>query len=113
MKTIFCDIDGTILKHQGQLSNITIDQELIEGTLDKLNEWFNSNYTIILTTARPESMRPLTIDQMSKYNINYDLLIMGLPTGERIIINDISGQGINRASAINLLRNNGIKDLKI
>jgi len=56
-KTIFCDIDGTILRHSHKFSDITLhDPELLEGVLSKFNEWDSKGYKIILTTARKESV---------------------------------------------------------
>ena len=50
--TIFLDIDGTIFKHKESLKNMLMSEpEILEGTLDKLYEWHNKGYMIILTTA--------------------------------------------------------------
>jgi hydroxymethylpyrimidine pyrophosphatase-like HAD family hydrolase len=39
MKTIFCDIDGTLLKHHGSLSaQITNKPKILEGVLKRLDE---------------------------------------------------------------------------
>jgi len=42
--------------------------------------------------------------------IFYDILIMGLPRGERIIVNDSKPDGTKTATAINLVRNKGFTE---
>ena len=64
---------------------------------------------IILTTARPENMRDLTIQELFKNNIPYTRLIMGIERGPRYLINDLSpNEPGERAIAINLIRDEGI-----
>lgn len=114
-KTIFCDIDGTILEHKGDIfKNINNDHTILEGVLDKFKEWDKNNYTIILTTGRKESWRKITEEQLLYFGIPYDKLIMGLPNGERIIINDKKPNSVkNTAIAINLVRNKGMNNINI
>lgn len=51
-KTIFLDIDGTLLKHHGSLSLCGImPPVLLDGVHDKLDEWDKKGYRIILITA--------------------------------------------------------------
>tara|TARA_R100000084_G_scaffold109409_1_gene76401 strand:- start:3097 stop:3450 length:354 start_codon:yes stop_codon:yes gene_type:complete len=107
-KTIFCDIDGTLLKHHGGLYPITQEKpELLPNVIEAIVSWKNKDYKIILTTGRPESMRKLTIDQLNTTGIFYDMLIMGLPRGERIVINDCKPDRTSTAKAINVPRNSG------
>ena len=88
--------------------------ELLEGTLEKLEQWDRAGYNIILTTGRRESMRSQTEQQLSAAGIIYDQLIMGIGGGRRYLINDKKPNKIeNYAHAINLTRNKGVKDVKI
>jgi histidinol phosphatase-like enzyme len=49
--TFFCDIDGIIFKHQGDIiKNILEPPEILNGVIDKFKEWDKDNYKIILTT---------------------------------------------------------------
>lgn len=114
-KTIFCDIDGTLIKHSGNLSNIlnnysNINENvLLPNTLNIINKWDKLGYNIILTTGRKESMRKYTEEQLSKLGIFYDQLIMGIGGGDRIIINDMKpNSNKNTCYAINVPRNKGI-----
>ena len=114
--TIFCDIDGTLVKHETPLiaSRPDFHMELLPGTLEKLEEWDRKGYNIILTTGRRESMRGVTEKQLAEVGIIYDTLIMGIKGGKRILINDRKPNGSkNYASAINLTRNEGINNIKI
>jgi len=113
-KTIFLDIDGCLIKHQGNLSmQNNNNPELLPNVLETLNEWEAAGHRIFLTTGRKESMRKKTEEQMASLGIFYDQLIMGLNRGERIVIND--GKPNNdmiTASAIQIKRNEGIGTIK-
>jgi len=118
-KTIFCDLDGTLVKHpgsEGVLQNSTDpnhELELLPGTHEFL-KWVDLNrHYLVITTGRKESCREATIKQLQRANIWYDQLIMGFGSGDRILINDKKTDGRETASAINLERNGGIKDVQI
>ncbi len=108
-KTIFCDIDGCLIEHQDFYSE---NMKVLPGTLEKLKEWDRAGYKLILTTGRRESSRNITVEHLEKAGIHYDHLIMGLGPDERVIINDKKPSSEeNTASSINLVRNQGIKDV--
>jgi FMN phosphatase YigB (HAD superfamily) len=112
-KTIICDIDGTLVKHELPTSNTSINKklELLHGTIEKLSEWDAKGYNIILITGRRESMRKSTEYQLSELGIIYDQLIMGIGGGHRILINDNKPDGKEVAFAYNIERNKGINDI--
>lgn len=113
-KTIFCDIDGCIFKHNGNMSTQFNEPELLPGAIKKINEWDANGYKIILTTGRKESMRKITEEQLDKFHIFYDQLIMGINRGKRIIINDMKDNSNEEmAMAINIKRNLGLEDIII
>jgi ribonucleotide monophosphatase NagD (HAD superfamily) len=114
-KTIICDIDGTLVKHNkpSEVAKNSYLPELLEGTIDKLNEWERNGYNIILLTGRKESMRQATEKQLSQLGIYYDQLIMGVGGGPRYLINDFKPDGTEAAFAINVKRNVGIKNINI
>ena len=110
-KTIFCDIDGTLWKHVGSVSEQTLcpKYEVLSNTLKAIDKWDRSGYKIILTTGRKESLRDKTEKELLRLGIVYDKLIMGLGGGVRILINDRKPKGNkNTCYAINLVRNKGI-----
>ena len=115
MKTIFCDIDGTLVFHHGDLhAQYTFKPVLLEDTIDTLKDWDRKKYNIILVTGRRESMRPKTEKMLEELGIFYDQLIMGIGGGPRVLINDLkSGSNTHTAFAVNIERNRGIKNVKI
>jgi NDP-sugar pyrophosphorylase family protein len=112
-KTIFCDIDGTILKHIHKFSDITIDsQPVLDDVIKKFNEWDSQCHRIIICTARKESAREITEKQLKQIGIAWDQLIMGCTNGERILINDkLSKRAKDRAVGINVVTNEGFTDI--
>ena len=115
-KTIFCDLDGTLVKHSNPclISNPDYELEVLPGTQEKLREWDLKGYYIIITTGRKESARESTIKQLQRAGIFYDQLIMGFGGAFRYIINDRKPDSdVDTVHAINIDRNKGIKDVKI
>lgn len=114
-KTVFCDIDGTILEHTGDIiTNFKKDDSILKGVQENIKQWDKLNYRIILVTGRKESLRDITEKQLHKNGIIYDQLIMGLPNGPRVLINDKKVNGVgNTAYAINLVRNKGLGSLDL
>ena len=113
-KTVFIDIDGTIFKHYGNL-NMMVSQEpeLIRGTVEKFLEWRKKEYYIVLTTARLEGMRQITQKQLTDAGLFYDQMIMGLPPGARVLINDEKPDGTKTATSFCIKRDSGIRDINI
>ena len=115
-KTIIIDLDGTLIFHKnaGASEQMTSNPDLLEGTLDKLNEWDVEGYNIIILTGRKEGMRRITEKYLENRGIFYDQLIMGVGGGDRFLINDKKQDSdSNTAYAINLERNKGIGDVKV
>ena len=115
-KTIFCDIDGTLVEHNPPhvVAKDGHCLQLLPGTIEKLQEWDKNGYNIILTTGRKESMRDVTVKQLEQVGIFYDHLIMGIGGGTRIIINDLKpNNDSSTAFAINIKRDHGIQDVEI
>ena len=114
--TIFCDIDGTLVKHMPpqEASKPNAHMELLPGTIEKIIDWDRKGNNIILTTGRRESIRKETERQLAEVGIIYDYLLMGIKGGKRYLINDKKPNKLeNYALAINLKRNKGIKDIEI
>ncbi len=108
-KTIFCDIDGTILVHLHKISQVLQHEgELLAGVRDKFDEWDSKGHHIVLTTARKESARAHTVKQLQDAGIIYDQLIMGVTSGVRVLINDKKlPQDADRARSVNVITNQG------
>lgn len=104
-RTYFLDIDGTLLEY-----TLTFDEAMVAPELpatpmakEKTQEWHCRGDLIVLTTARPESARPITELQLHNAGIIYDRLIMGLGAGIRILVNDY--RVTTKAYAYNVKRN--------
>jgi hydroxymethylpyrimidine pyrophosphatase-like HAD family hydrolase len=108
-KTIICDIDGTILRHAHRFSDLNqYNPELLNGVRDKFNQWDSQNHKIILMTARKESAREITEKHLKDLGLAWDVLIMGVFGGTRILINDkLKKEDIDRAIAINVITDKG------
>jgi ribonucleotide monophosphatase NagD (HAD superfamily) len=115
-KTIFSDIDGTLVKHVSPFESAKRSHrmELLPGTIEKLEEWDMKGYNIILTTGRKESCRRVLEKQLSDAGIMYDQLIMGIGGGIRVLINDRKPYGdFDTTEAVVLDRDEGISNIKI
>jgi hypothetical protein len=115
--TIFCDIDGCIFEHGNTgISDLITHRKnpkLLDGVLEKFDEWNERGYCIIITTARKECLREYTTDQLFAAGIHYDQLVMGISHGPRIIINDTKPGGFVTAYASPVERNKGLGDINI
>jgi mannose-6-phosphate isomerase-like protein (cupin superfamily) len=92
-KTYFLDIDGVLVKHNGNLSAQIKTQpnlnNLLPETINLINQIENDGGKIILTTGRKESMRKITEYQLEEFGIFYDQLVMGCNRGARVLVNDL------------------------
>ena len=113
-KTVFCDIDGTLLKHHGDIfknaaATAAAAAEVLPGVYEAIKEWERRNYRIVLITGRKESQRAETEAVLHSLHIPYDHLLMGLPNGDRVIINDRKeGATVPSAYAVSPARNMGL-----
>jgi hypothetical protein len=107
-KTLFCDIDGTLIKNSGQYFVPRWGtQPPLEDNVAYLKKSHKGGRTqIILTTTRPETFRELTEKQLNEAGIPYDKLVLGLWHGQRVVINDYAKTNpFPSAVAVNLKRN--------
>ncbi len=109
MKTIICDIDGTIFKYQGGTPEVTYNEVVpLPGVVKQLNQWEMQGSRIILITGRRESLRKKTEKDLQRFGIPYDLLLMGYADTGRVLINDEGSK--TKAHAVSLKRDVGFKD---
>jgi len=114
-KTIFTDIDGTLV-HQVNFEDLDpFNSVALPGVVDKMVDWFKKGYHIVLTTARPESLRDDTIQEMDILGIPFHQLVMGIGRAERILINNNSDKKPNevRAEGIIVQKNGGFNDINL
>jgi len=113
--TIFCDLDGTLWE-QGDPTEIAkpgYQPKIIHGSVDKIREWDSKGFKIILTTGRKESLRDVTVKQLSYAGIVYDQLVMGIGGGSRVLVNDLRANGDISAFVYQPKRNEGIAGLNL
>ena len=107
-KTLFCDLDGTLIKHQATPNYE--NEILFENSLKSLVEFKNENINnkIIITTARTKKNKIIKL--LKDLNIPFDDVLCGLNSGPRILINDVKTNQnfILMANSINVYRDTGI-----
>ena len=76
MKTIICDIDGTIFKYvrNHHYDLVHTEAQLLPGVLDKFKAWEEKGCRIILLTGRRESVRDITENASPKILIGRVLI---------------------------------------
>lgn len=103
--TWFFDLDGTILKHNSYLHD---EPEQVLPGVKELWKSIPEGDMIIIVTARPSSVLERTEAVLKENNLRYDKIIMDLPYGERIVVNDIKPEfGLKTAIAWNVERDKG------
>jgi len=113
-KTIFSDIDGTLIE-QVRFEDLNPNVvNVLPGVAEKMNEWYEAGHHIVLTTARPWNLELVTKQQMETAGIRYHQIVMGIGREERILINNNSkGEPDNhRAMAVPVLRDGGFENLE-
>ena len=113
MKTIICDIDGTLLNylHDRPLNERgKTDHVALPGTVKQMRQWEVDGCRIIIITGRRESERTRTIAELERVGIPYDMLLMGFADSGRVLINDINSKGKVKAHAVSLPRDQGFDE---
>ena len=109
MKTVICDIDGTLVTYRkdskGIISHI---HEELPGVVEKINRWENRGCRIILITGRRESLRKVTEEALVDLGIPFDMLLMGFADTGRVLINDEGSK--TKAHSVSLSRNEGFNN---
>lgn len=105
--TWLIDMDGTLIRHNGHLDGL---DEVLPGVLEF---WalIPDEDIVILLSARDRQFAELTLDFFRAQGMRYDHAIFGLPTGERILINDCKPSGLLTAFAVNMQRDQGLGGL--
>lgn len=107
--TVFCDIDGTIIVHRGDLQTMLDSEPLpIQTTIDTLNQLADEGHLIVLVTARPEYSRLRTIAQLDQVGVRYHRLFMDMTAGKRCVVNDGKPKMPKTAYGITVQRDRGL-----
>jgi len=111
--TLFVDIDGTLVKYRKFNELATSVLTPIQDVIDYVNDHYDSGSIVIITTARPESYRDLTIQELSEVGVKYHQIVMDCGRGTRVVLNDMDPENpIQRAVGINFVRDEGFKSIR-
>lgn len=111
--TLFVDLDGTLITNTSEyICPYTGSGEPIYENIQALRDKkAEGRCTIVITTARSENFRNLTVSELERHEVPYDQLVMGLPHCRRYLINDYAAtNSYPTAVAVNIERN--AKNLK-
>lgn len=107
--TWFIDVDGTILAHNGHKN---AGDRLLPGAAEFWAQ-IPENDTVVLCSARTEDEQQATLDYLTTHGLRFDHAVFGLPTGERVLINDLKPKGLVCAFAVNVPRDHGLHDIEL
>lgn len=99
--TIFCKIEGTLIDE--------LNNNFIKSVVTKINEAFDNGHTIILTTCKSENFRNKLITILHNFKIKFSKLLMGLPNGPQISINNYSDNKNHKSYSFSTKINNGFE----
>lgn len=111
-KTWIFDIDGVVFPHNGYLHLSDTEWERALPGFREFFERIDGDDFIIFVTSRSVEYADLTYRSLLKNGIRHDLVIFGLPTGARILINDRKPDGKITAFSFNLERDNFISAIQ-
>ncbi len=107
-RTLFVDIDGVLVHNSGEyFAPRWGETDAIEMNADILRRLHKGGRTkIVLTSARTEEFRDVTLRQLKNNNIPFDQIVFCSGHCQRIIVNDYASTNpFPACSALNLPRN--------
>ena len=107
-KTLFVDIDGTLVKNSGQYFVPTWGTTApLTKNVEHLNKMHaTGRVRIILVTSRLEKFRDATVKQLEQYGVKYDQILFGMLHASRVVINDYAPTNpYPSAECVNIPRN--------
>jgi len=110
--TLFCDVDGVLLKNGSKFAKSGWRTEGITRNLEKIAKLQSEGYLyLVLTSSRPESEEEYTINKLKEHGIRTDRCVFGLPHTRRYLVNDYSPTNpYPSAISINIERDSDILD---
>jgi hypothetical protein len=94
--TWFLDLDGTLVKHNGHLTDG--QDTLLAGAGDLLAQ-IPAGDLVVIVTSRTDEHREATLQFLTDHEVRYDHIIFNAPFGERIVVNDAKPSGLKTAVA--------------
>lgn len=110
--TLFCDVDGVLLKNGSKFAENGWKTKGIEKNLSKISSLQRDGYLyLVLTSSRPQSEEAYTIGELEKHGVRTDRCLFGLPHTRRYLVNDYSATNpYPSAVSINIERDSEILD---
>ncbi|MGP0038906.1 MAG: hypothetical protein ACLP4R_30735 [Solirubrobacteraceae bacterium] len=102
--TWFLDLDGTLVKHNGHLTDGR--DSLLPGAGALLAQ-IPADDLVVIVTSRGENHRAATEVFLVENGLRYDHIIFGAPFGERIVVNDAKPSGLRTAVSVSVSRDEG------
>lgn len=103
-RTWFLDLDGVVFKHNRYKAHPRKLERAIPEAIEFLN-CIPRYDKIVLTTGRPEKFRKITLKSLQYNRVKFTALIMGLPRGARIVLNDEKPTHTKTAFGFTVARN--------
>ena len=97
--TIFCKIEGCLLNENIIIKSIT----------DRINNAYDEGHIIVLLTNKPENDRNKLINLLKKNNIKFSKILMGLPNGPQISINNYNNKNNHKSFSFSVKENTGFE----
>lgn len=115
VKTYFVDIDGVLFKNGAEFfSPKWGTTEPILDNLNRIKRLKQEGNYIVVTTSRTEEFREITLKQFEEFGLEVDQLVMGITSGQRVLINDFSDSNpYPSAVAVNISRDSNNLDTLI
>lgn len=110
--TWFLDLDGVLFPHNAYRKLGTEGDLPLPGVVEFLSS-LPTQDRIVLCTSRPERYRAPTERALRKAKIRWHHLLMGLPRGERVLVNDTKPQGLVTSHAVALERDHGLRGVRL
>ena len=110
--TVFCYLDGTIINHVPVPTETGEEIKVIQGSAEKLQEFRQKGYFLVLTTSRPQNKIFGVLEILKEKGLEFDQIICDLPVGPRHLINDTKNGEI-RAFAHVIERDEGINNINL
>lgn len=104
-RTWFIDFDGTLVT---QRSHMLEEDIILDGTKEFFGRVVAEEDHVIITTARTCDDKERIERFLEYHGLKFDLVVCGLPTGVRMLVNDKKTDGSLTAFAFNLERDKGI-----
>ena len=76
------DIDGTCCTDiMNEDSHLYPTAEVIDGSLEQINKWYDEGHIIFVFTSRTEAHRTVTESWLNQHGFKYHGMVMGKPRG--------------------------------